>query len=110
MRSNKIMTLMTQCTSHLLQNTAQSGLASASHTFKDHQCNAEFLMHDMAEHPSQLAASKTTFTLCVRGLSGLGLSQKGPIGVFRDLLGGMMEHVLQIGVPGISQDQWKWCN
>ena len=51
-----------------------------------------------------------TVTLCVRGLSGLGLSQKGPIGVFRDLLGKMMEHVLQIGVQGISQDQWKWCN
>ena len=49
-------------------------------------------------------------SLCVRGLSGLGLSQKGPIGVFRDLLGKMMEHVLQIRVPGISQDQWKWCN
>jgi len=29
---------------------------------------------------------------------------------FQDLLGKVMEHVLQIGVPGISQDQWKWCN
>ena len=53
---------------------------------------------------------QTLSTLCVRGLSGIGLSQQGPIGVFRDLLGKMMEHVLQIGVQGISQDQWKWCD
>ncbi len=43
------------------------------------------------------------FTLCIRGLSGIGLSQKGPIGVFRDLLRKMMEHVLQIGVQDGSR-------
>ena len=31
------------------------------------------------------------YSLCVRGLSRIGLSQKGPIGVFRDLLGKMMD-------------------